>query len=488
MSSRLTAHDVQLLKKGTRQHPMAAAQALTLLDAALEHREPLLVAVPLDLGMLRAEARSGSLPPLLSDLVRAPGPRDPSARPSSRGSLARQLAAAAVDERDGLVLDLVRAQAAAVLGHASADAVAPGRRFKDLGFDSLGSVVLRNRLAQVSGLRLPSTLVFDQPTPIAMAAYLRVRAEDEVDEHVASHPEVPDAEPRADSPLLPRPRREALTPSANGAGPRPHGAPAPAADLDAADGRYGGGVLSSITSAVRALRFRGWILQTSARLARLGCRLVVEADGTPRFDDLPHVAISTIGDGAGSLTLRIGRDCRFGRELTLDLSTDSDGVIEIGDRCHFQNRIRLQPWGGAIRLGADVQVRDGAELKSRGELVVGAYSSIGRNVSIHCHERIEIADHVGLAEGVKVMDSDHTHDGSDTHFQRQSVVSTPVLVRSNVFVGTNALILRGSRVGRNGVIATGAVLTGGDYPERHLLAGVPAQPLRPLAADEHVPS
>ena len=154
----------------------------------------------------------------------------------------------------------------------------------------------------------------------------------------------------------------------------------------------------------------------------------------------------------------------------------------------FQDRIRLQPWGGAIRLGPRVYVRDGAELKSRGALTVGTESGIGRNATIHCHERIDIDDNVVLAEGVKVMDSDHTHDGSDTHFRRQKVVSTPVHVSSNVLVGTNALILRGSHVGRNGMIATGAVLTGGEYPERYLLAGVPAQPLRPLAADEPIPS
>ena len=94
-------------------------------------------------------------------------------------------------------------------------------------------------------------------------------------------------------------------------------------------------------------------------------------------------------------------------------------------------------------------MRDGAELKSKGELIVGADSFIGRNMTVHCHERIELDDHVNLAEGVNVMDSDHTHDGSDTHVARQKVVSAPVLVESNVFVGTNALILRGSHVGRN---------------------------------------
>ncbi|NUT50064.1 MAG: SDR family NAD(P)-dependent oxidoreductase, partial [Saccharothrix sp.] len=132
--------------------PMATDEALALFDAALTAGEPALVPARLDLAALR---RADEVPALLRAMVR---PRHPEAADPTED-----------------VLDLVRRKVAQVLGHASTDAVGPHRAFKDLGFDSLTAVELRNRLDAATGLRLPATLTFDHPTPARLADHLRDR-------------------------------------------------------------------------------------------------------------------------------------------------------------------------------------------------------------------------------------------------------------------------------------------------------------------------
>ena len=127
----------------------------------------------LDTRVLRAASEAGVLPPILGGLVRSSARRVKDAK----GLLARRLAGVPESDWDKIVLDLVKGHVASVLGHASGDAVDPQRAFKDLGFDSLSAVELRNRLVQGTGVKLSTTLVFDHPTPAAVAEFLRSQIE-----------------------------------------------------------------------------------------------------------------------------------------------------------------------------------------------------------------------------------------------------------------------------------------------------------------------
>jgi hypothetical protein len=156
--------------------PLASAQGLDLLDAALTGTAPVAVAVNVDLAALRAQAQARTLAPLWQGMVQAPAVRQAGASAGGAPAgvaLREQLAGLPEERQVQVVLDLIRGQAAAVLGHGSADPVRPGAPFSDLGFDSLTSIELRNRLATMTALRLPATLIFDHPTPHALAAWLR---------------------------------------------------------------------------------------------------------------------------------------------------------------------------------------------------------------------------------------------------------------------------------------------------------------------------
>ncbi|WUL55949.1 type I polyketide synthase [Amycolatopsis sp. NBC_00348] len=148
---------------------LSTQDGLRLFDAGLAADQAQLVPVRLVLDVLRAQAAaSGTVQPLLRGLVRAPARR--AAAAAEPGSLAARLATA--EDRDALVLDVVRAEVAGVLGHATPDAIGARTAFTELGFDSLTAIELRNRLNAATGLRLPATLVFDYPTPEVLAGFL----------------------------------------------------------------------------------------------------------------------------------------------------------------------------------------------------------------------------------------------------------------------------------------------------------------------------
>jgi polyketide synthase 12 len=171
MTSELTEADWGRMRRQGLA-PLADAEGLALLDAAAGAGEALLVAARLDLA--GAAGGDGGLPPLLSALAARPATaRRQAAGPAGAGSgLAARLAGLPPAEQDQAVREVVLTHAALVLGLAGPEAADGGRSFRELGFDSLTGVELRNRLNTATGLRLPATAVFDYPTPDTLAKYI----------------------------------------------------------------------------------------------------------------------------------------------------------------------------------------------------------------------------------------------------------------------------------------------------------------------------
>ncbi|BBC29262.1 Polyketide synthase [Streptomyces graminofaciens] len=156
--------------------PLSSEQGLNLLDTALALPIPLAAPARLDLSAIRA---SDDVPPILRALAlsgtgRPQASRTPAvAKPTGDDTLAARLTALPDADRHGLLLDIVRTHLSVVLGHTDPATLDVDRAFKELGIDSLTAIELRNRLNTATGLRLPPTLVFDQPTATALARHLQ---------------------------------------------------------------------------------------------------------------------------------------------------------------------------------------------------------------------------------------------------------------------------------------------------------------------------
>ena len=165
--------DAELARHGLAK--MAPLVATGALRAAIDGSEPFLAVADVRWETYAPVFTAARARPLIEDLeeVRAVLAGASAAERSAHGrALAERVAGAGEDERRQLLLEIVRTDVARVLGHSTAATLDVRRPFKELGFDSLAAVELRNRLEQETGLRLPATLVFDHPTPIALAELL----------------------------------------------------------------------------------------------------------------------------------------------------------------------------------------------------------------------------------------------------------------------------------------------------------------------------
>jgi acyl carrier protein len=212
----------RLLRSGVREMPPELA--LAALRQALAGDEPCVAVADVDWERFAPSFSAARRRPLIEDIPEAaraltldhhadgqptdgPGAGPPSAGPAAAGTFAgagtsaepepepalvRRLAGLGDDERRRTLVDVVRTEVAAVLGHDGPAAVQPDQALKEMGLDSVTGVELRNQLSRLTGLRLPATLVYDHPTTGALArelsdrlAPLRTSPTDEALDHLA---------------------------------------------------------------------------------------------------------------------------------------------------------------------------------------------------------------------------------------------------------------------------------------------------------------
>ncbi|MBM7172496.1 SDR family NAD(P)-dependent oxidoreductase, partial [Streptomyces sp. G44] len=165
----------QLLRRGLRG--MAPDLAVSALAQAAGLGEAAVVVADVDWARFVPGFTVARPRPLITGVPEVPAlleaaRQDDGGGDATGSEFTRRLAGLGAAERERAVLDLIRTESAAVLGLAGPHEVEAARPFGEIGFDSLTAVEVRNRLNAVTGLRLPSTMVFDHPSPAVLAAHL----------------------------------------------------------------------------------------------------------------------------------------------------------------------------------------------------------------------------------------------------------------------------------------------------------------------------
>nr|WP_079122282.1 type I polyketide synthase [Streptomyces mutomycini] len=165
--------EAHLLRRGLPA--MAPERAVAALQQTLSEGDSLITVADVDWARFAPAFTALRPSPLLAELSDVRELREAASAPAgdTTSALRDRLASATGGERTRALLELVRKQAAVVLAHPSTESVTAVSTFRELGFDSLTAVELRNRLAKETGLTLPATMVFDHPTPTVLAEHLR---------------------------------------------------------------------------------------------------------------------------------------------------------------------------------------------------------------------------------------------------------------------------------------------------------------------------
>ncbi|GAA3723356.1 acetyltransferase-like isoleucine patch superfamily enzyme [Spinactinospora alkalitolerans] len=144
-----------------------------------------------------------------------------------------------------------------------------------------------------------------------------------------------------------------------------------------------------------------------------------------------------------------------------------------------------EPWielGAHTLLGGDITLTagfvPGLDLGPRPLIRIGDGCTIGRGSHLVAHTSIEVGDHVFTGPYVYITDQNHVYTDTEVPVGRQWPADAPVRIGAGTWIGANAVILPGVRLGRNCVVAASSVVRPGAYPDHSVIAGVPGRVVR----------
>lgn len=179
-----------------------------------------------------------------------------------------------------------------------------------------------------------------------------------------------------------------------------------------------------------------------------------------------------------ALHVRTGGPVRIVAMPRLVVERGTTTTVELGRGTVLQHDVLLQLRGGHLRLGADVDVRDGVGFNIGGTCTVGDGVVLSHGLRIHCAEAVDIGDWTIIGEYSTVVDSRHVRTGPDEPIHHSSA-SAPVRIGRNVWVGAKATITSGVTVGDQCIVGAHALVTR-DVPPSTLVGSPPATEVRRL--------
>jgi acetyltransferase-like isoleucine patch superfamily enzyme len=179
------------------------------------------------------------------------------------------------------------------------------------------------------------------------------------------------------------------------------------------------------------------------------------------------------------LVCSIADDVRIGRRLHISIQAGTRNVVRIEGGSQLWDDVRIELRGGSLLIGAGGVVKSHCVLGVGGVIDFRGGNVLQHGCVIHCDEAITFGEYTGLGEYTTVIDSRHVLGGSDGEWVHR-IATAPVVIGRNVWIGSKATIARGVHVGDGAVLSANSLVIK-DVPTGHLVSGVPAAIVRPLA-------